>query len=49
LALESSKRIVASALFESGIRPTDDRMYKAYDALSERCLAFSIVQQDPDQ
>jgi len=49
LALESSKRVVASALFERGIRPTDDRMYKAYDALAERCLAFSIVQQDPDQ
>jgi hypothetical protein len=49
LALESSKRIVASALFERGIRPTDDRMYKAYDVLAERCLAFSIVQQDPDK
>jgi hypothetical protein len=49
LALESSKRLVASALFEKGIRPTDDRMYKAYDVLAERCLAFSIVQQDPDK
>jgi hypothetical protein len=49
LALESSKRIVATALFERGIRPTDDRMYQAYDALAERCLAFSIVQQDPDK
>jgi hypothetical protein len=49
LALESSKRMVASALFERGIRPTDDRMYKAYDSLAERCLAFSIVQQDPDE
>jgi hypothetical protein len=49
LALESSKRIVASALFERGIRPTDDRMYKAYDALAERCLAFAIVEQDPDK
>ena len=48
-ALESSKRVVASALFERGIRPTDDRMYKAYDVLAERCLAFSIVHQDPDK
>jgi hypothetical protein len=48
-ALESSKRVVASALFERGLRPTDDRMYKAFDALAERCLAFSIVQQDPDK
>jgi hypothetical protein len=49
LALESSKRVVASGLFERGIRPTDDRMYKAYDVLAERCLAFSIVHQDPDR
>ena len=49
LALESSKRVVASALFERGIRPTDDRMYTAYQALAERCLAFSIVHQDPDR
>jgi len=49
LALQSSKRLVATALFERGIRPTDDRMYKAYDALAERCLAFSIVEQDPDE
>jgi hypothetical protein len=49
LALRSSKLVLAEGLLEKGAVPAKDETYKAYDALEERCLAFWMVQSDPDK
>ncbi len=47
-ALESSKQVITSTLFEKGIKPADDDMYNAYSLLAERCLAFWMMNH-PDK
>lgn len=49
LALKASKLVLAAGLFERGLVPANDETYKAYHRLEERCLAFWMVHQDPDQ
>ena len=48
IALRSAKLVLAEGLLERGAVPARDETYRAFDALEERCLAFWMVQSDPD-
>jgi hypothetical protein len=48
-ALDASKKVVATALFEKGSKPGDDEGYRAFDLLAERCLAFCMLHPDPKE